>query len=87
MLTYDLEDIENLSKETIDSDAVNPFINDLPEGDTEPVHSEHYRDGYTCFYKTICKGMRLPDKELAETDPEAYESQLAAVTAALKRDI
>jgi hypothetical protein len=87
MLTYDLEDIENLSKETIDSDPVNPFINDIPKDGIEPIHSEHYRDGYTCFYKTICKGMRLPDKELAETDPQAYESQLAAVTAALKRDI
>ena len=63
------------------------FINDILKDGVEPIHSEHYRDGYTCFYKTICKGMRLPDKELAETDPEAYESQLAAVTAALKRDI
>lgn len=87
MLTYDLEDIENLSKETIDSDPVNPFINDIPTDGVEPIHSEHYRDGYTCFYKTICKGMRLPDKELAETDPQAYESQLTAITATLEKDI
>ena len=53
MLSYDLQDIEELAS------VERGFVNDVPVQGIALVPSEHHRDGYTCFYKTICKDMDI----------------------------
>lgn len=48
MLSFSLNDLLKLNKD-------NNFINDIE--DVSEVKSEHYREGYNCFYKTIGYGL------------------------------
>lgn len=96
MLQYDLTDIKDLSRNGEKDDEGNPiyvneFINDLQEkGDVPSVErDDHYREGYVCFYKTICKGMTVPEplsEDATEAEKAVYENLMVQIKEALARD-